>query len=114
MEPGDDELRRKFSAAVNMSAAELTRWLKTPESRRVGLVRPGARESVGWRAGHETARILRTRPEALGPADLDHMRRTIGFIARHRAQRPLGDISRTRWRFALMNWGCDPMKDDPI
>jgi hypothetical protein len=27
------------------------------------------------------------------------------------AQRPEGDVKETRWRFSLMNWGYDPLKD---
>jgi hypothetical protein len=38
------------------------------------------------------------------------MRKVIGFIKRHTAQRPAGDVSRTRWRYSLMNWGHDPLK----
>jgi hypothetical protein len=32
-------------------------------------------------------------------------------VRRHTAQRPEGDVKRTRWRFSLMNWGYDPLKD---
>jgi hypothetical protein len=34
-------------------------------------------------------------------------------VGRHLAQRPWGDISATRWRWSLMNWGHDPLKDRP-
>jgi len=30
---------------------------------------------------------------------------------RHLAQRPDGDVEHTRWRYSLMNWGHDPLKD---
>jgi len=32
----------------------------------------------------------------------------IGYVHRHAAQRPNGDVTQTRWRFSLMNWGYDP------
>jgi len=38
------------------------------------------------------------------------MHRTISYVHRHLAQRPDGDISETRWRYSLMNWGHDPKK----
>ena len=38
-----------FDKAVNMGAAELARWLRTPESTSVGFSKTGASESVGHR-----------------------------------------------------------------
>jgi hypothetical protein len=38
------------------------------------------------------------------------MRRVVGFVARHRAQEPANGVT-SRWRYSLMNWGCDPLKD---
>jgi len=38
------------------------------------------------------------------------MRKVVGYVHRHMAQRPAGDIEHTRWRKSLMNWGHDPMK----
>ena len=43
-------------------------------------------------------------------ADYDHMRTVIGYVHRHLAQRPSGDVRETRWRYSLMNWGDDPLK----
>ena len=40
-------IRGDFARAVNMSADEIEDWLETPQSRRVGQVKPGASESVG-------------------------------------------------------------------
>jgi hypothetical protein len=38
------------------------------------------------------------------------MRKVVGYVHRHLAQRPKGDVTDTRWRYSLMNWGHDPMK----
>jgi hypothetical protein len=38
------------------------------------------------------------------------MRKVIGYVHRHMAQRPHGDVADTRWRKSLMNWGHDPLK----
>jgi YebC/PmpR family DNA-binding regulatory protein len=43
--------------------------------------------------------------------DVAHMRKVIGYVHRHLAQRPKGDVKDTRWRYSLMNWGHDPLKD---
>ncbi len=94
---------------VNMTASELRAWLKTSASKRVGFTYPGARESVGHASGHRIVAIL----EAGGPrdaADLAHMRKVASYNARHLAQRPSGDVSASRWRYSLMNWGHDPLK----
>ena len=43
--------------------------------------------------------------------DLAHMRKVVGYVHRHSAQRPKGDVEDTHWRYSLMNWGHDPLKD---
>lgn len=94
---------------VNMTAAQIRAWLKTPESREVGFTYPGAKESVGHASGHQIARIL----DAGGPqteAEARHVRKVAGYNARHLAQRPAGDVRYTRWRYSLMNWGHDPLR----
>ena len=55
--------------------------------------------------------ILATPGEDLTEHDYAHMRKVIGFCRRHLAQRPWGDVTATRWRWSLMNWGHDPLKD---
>jgi hypothetical protein len=42
--------------------------------------------------------------------DYAHMRKVVGYVARHGKQRPDGDIKETPWRYSLMNWGHDPLK----
>ena len=37
------------------------------------------------------------------------MRKVVGYVHRHLAQRPGGDVRHTRWRWSLMNWGHDPL-----
>jgi hypothetical protein len=108
------EGERAFYELVNLSATELAAWLKTPESLSVGWRAPGESESVGHASGRTILTILRTPPAKLSEEQARHMRKVVGFIRRHRAQRPHGDITRTRWRYSLMNWGHDPMKSDPI
>lgn len=103
-----------FRDLVNLTDVELEAWLASPESQSVGWRAPDMSESVGHASGRAIVAILRTPPEELTDAQLRHMRKVVGFILRHRAQRPRGDITCTRWRYSLMNWGHDPMKSDPI
>lgn len=103
-----EEITERFFASVNMTAAQLTRWLRTDESKAVGFVYPGERESVGRQSAMRIIAILR-RSGALTPQDLQHMAKVAGYVARHLAQRPAGDVRYTRWRYSLMNWGYDPL-----
>ena len=105
-----DKIQRDFDQAVNMTAAELDEWLASDESRRVGFRRDGATESVGHASGRHIVCILNTRATELGDADYAHMRKAVGFIRRHGAQRP-ENIYTSRWRYSLMNWGHDPTKE---
>ena len=99
-----------FYAAVNMTAAELSDWLESEQSRRVGFVPAGASESVGHASGRRIVAILGKDASALDDLDRAHMRKVVGFIRRHSAQRP-ENIYTSRWRYSLMNWGHDPAKD---
>jgi hypothetical protein len=103
-------IRRDFAAVVNMSARDLAAWLDTEESRTVGFVRRGERESVGRQSGARILAILATPEAELTAGDHAHMRKVVGFVRRHRAQRPWGDVTHTRWRWSLMNWGHDPLR----
>jgi hypothetical protein len=104
-----DGIRQRFRHAVNMSADELEAWLETPESRHVGQ-RTGDGESVGHASGRHVVRILRTPERERTDADWLHMRKVAGFVARHRAQEPANPVT-SRWRYSLMNWGFDPLRD---
>jgi hypothetical protein len=110
--PAEDQskVRKTFSEAVNMTPSELEHWLKAAQSQDVGFHRDGADESVGHAAGRRIVAIKRKRVADLTFADYQHMTKVIGYVHRHLAQRPKGDVSETRWRRALMNWGHDPLK----
>lgn len=105
-----NRIRRDFDCAVNMTALEMERWLETAESQRVGFRRPGDRESVGHASGRQILAILGKPATQLDDADYAHMRKVVGYIKRHRAQRP-ENIYTSRWRYSLMNWGFDPTKE---
>ena len=108
-----DKVRKQFGEAVNMAPAEIEKWLRTDESRDVGY--KGAdgsdRESVGHASGRRIAKILRKRNEDLTADDYAHMRKVVGYVRRHSAQRP-ANIYTSRWRYSLMNWGHDPTRED--
>jgi len=95
-----------------MTAGEIERWLKTPESKKVGWKgADGAnRESVGHASGRRIVQILRKEATDLTADDYAHMRKVVGFVRRHSAQRP-ENIYTSRWRYSLMNWGHDPAQE---
>lgn len=98
-----------FQNAVNMTAGELKKWLDTDEAKDVGQKKGGG-ESTGHEMGRHIVEILEKKKADLSDADYDHMRKVVGYVKRHSAQRPSGDVTETRWRYSLMNWGNDPKK----
>ena len=106
----DTDTYREFRDAVNMSASELEKWLATDESKGVGQKPADGGESVGHDSGRRIITILQTRKADLTEDDQAHMRKVVGYVHRHMAKRPKGDIEHSRWRYSLMNWGHDPLK----
>jgi len=112
MSPRDrHRIALQFQEAVNLEADELEAWLETEESRSVGWRRDGRGESVGHASGRRIVRLLRSPEHDLTDADYRHMRKVVGYVNRHLAQRPGGDVTHARWRYSLLNWGHDPLLD---
>ncbi len=105
-----DAVRKDFDDAVNMAPKELEEWLGTDRSQEVGWGDEGGGESVGHHSGRRIVEIKRTKKDDLTDDDLAHMRKVVGYVKRHLAQRPSGDVEDTKWRASLMNWGHDPLK----
>lgn len=105
-----DKVYRDFARAVNMAPAELEEWLESDESRKVGWKADGRSESIGHASGRRIVALLRTRKAELTDDDYAHMRKVAGYVARHAAQRPENVVT-SRWRYSLMNWGHDPLKE---
>jgi hypothetical protein len=99
----------QFHEVVNLSDRELEAWLHTDESRAVGFKRNGG-ESVGHASGRRIVSLLRKADRDLTLDDYRHMRKVVGYVHRHLAQRPPGNVTDTRWRYSLLNWGHDPLK----
>lgn len=103
-----DEIYTAFYDAVNMQPKELEEWLETDESKSVGDSDGG--ESTGHRSGRRIVKIKRKKKADLTDSDYDHMNKVVGYINRHRAQRPDGEVADTNWAYSLKNWGFDPTK----
>jgi uncharacterized protein DUF3140 len=106
----NDDTRKEFDDAVNMTAAELEKWLGTDESKSVGQKSRGSGESTGHESGRRIIKILKAKKSDLTDDDYAHMRKVVGYTRRHLAQRPSGDVKDSAWRYSLMNWGHDPVK----
>ncbi len=100
-----------FYDCVNMQPKEIEDWLDTDESKSVGKD-SGDGESKGRKSAKRIIEIKRTKKDDLTDGDYDHMSKVVGYVHRHTAQRPDGDIEDTDWRYSLMNWGHDPCKED--
>ncbi len=105
------DTRAEFREAVNMTAEQLEEWLDTEESQSVGQHEDGESEAVGHEMGRHIVELLHRRKDDLTDEDEQRMRKVVGYVHRHLAQRPSGDVRDTRWRYSLMNWGHDPLRD---
>ena len=106
-----DKIARDFADAVNMAPAELEEWLESADSKKVGFKRDGTGESIGHASGRRIVKMLRAPNDALDDDDYAHMRKVVGYVKRHSAQRPQNIVT-SRWRYSLMNWGHDPLKEE--
>lgn len=105
-----DEVWPQWQQAVNMTAKEMRDWLGTDESQSVGDT-GGDGESTGHEYGRHIVDLMGTKKGDLGEDEVAQMRKVVGYVHRHAAQRPSGDVTDTKWRYSLMNWGHDPLKD---
>ena len=103
-----DEVYSDFTDCVNMQPKELEEWLETEKSKSVGDNDGG--ESTGHRSGRRIVEIKRTKKDDLTDSQYEHMQKVVGYVHRHTAQKPSGDVEESDWRYSLMNWGHDPCK----
>ena len=112
MSKSDEDVYQEFKELVNMAPKEIEDFLDTEESRKVGQD-SGDGESKGHKSGKRIVEIKHTKKDDLTDDDYDHMRRVTSYINRHKAQGgPKNDVEHSDWRYSLMNWGHDPLKDD--
>ncbi len=69
-----------------------------------------ATESVGHEMGRRILELKAKQAADVDDGDYAAMRKVVGYVHRHGKQRPAGDVTDTRWRKSLMNWGHDPLK----
>lgn len=116
--PDHSQIYEEFHAAVNMKPAALEKYLETEDSRSVGWSH-GERvdsaddaESVGHEMGRHIVELLHKRKSELTDEDYARMGKVVGYVHRHLAQGgPAQDVEHSRWRYSLMNWGHDPLKN---
>ena len=110
LKPKQQETLQEFQSAINMDASEIKQWLQTDESKSVGQ-KDDQGKIKGRKSGKKIIKILNKDKSDYQKKDFKHMKKVVGYIHRHLAQRPSGDIQHTPWRYSLMNWGCDPTKE---
>ena len=103
------QIHHDFDQLVNMTSTAIEKWLDTAESKEVGWD-SGDGESVGHKSGEKIVKILGKKKSELSDEDFKHMQKVIGYIKRHLAQKPAGDVSETHWNYSLKNWGHDYSK----
>lgn len=104
------DTRRAFRQAVNMTPRELERWLDSDRSKNAGQKKSPKSETTGHASGRRIVGLRRRTIKTYTRDNYAFMTKVVGYVKRHGAQRPDGDVTDTRWRFSLMNWGHDPNK----
>ena len=110
MSKSNDEIYEEFYDAVNMTPSELEDWLDTEKSKEVGRD-SGDGEAIGHKSGKKIITIKNKKKDDLTDDDYDHMNKVVGYVHRHKAQKPKSDIKDSDWRYSLKNWGHDPCKE---
>ncbi|MDQ4121430.1 MAG: DUF3140 domain-containing protein [Acidobacteriota bacterium] len=112
MEQDEKQALKEFKEAVNTTPKKLEDWLETEESKAVGYKSSGDDdESVGHRSGKRIVKLLQKKQADYTADDFKFMRKVVGYVHRHKPQKPSGDTTETNWRYSLMNWGHDPNKN---
>ena len=107
-----DEIWDEWRELVNMAPKALEEFLETDESKEVGAD-SGDGESKGHKSGERIVKIKRTNKDDLTDDQWDHMATVVGYVKRHTSQGGPGkDVETSAWRYSLMNWGHDPLKED--
>ncbi|WP_147124525.1 DUF3140 domain-containing protein [Shimia ponticola] len=105
-----DEIWDEWGELVNMAPQELEDWLETDESKSVGDSEES--ESTGHESGRLIVKIKRTNKADLSEDQWNHMATVVGYIKRHISRGgPDDDVETSAWRYSLMNWGHDPLKE---
>ncbi|KAK9838065.1 hypothetical protein WJX74_011053 [Apatococcus lobatus] len=106
---GDDQVVKDFFHYVNMTAEELKEWLDNPTSMNTGQAAEDG-EPKGHKSGKQILDILQKKGKDYSEDELTHMRHCNSYNKRHLSQGPSKDPEHSKWRYSLMNWGCDPLK----
>ncbi|KAK7432019.1 hypothetical protein QQZ08_001309 [Neonectria magnoliae] len=119
---GRDQVVDEFNSLVNMTAAELEKWLKSDDSNSAGWPKEDDnRETVGHDSGRKIVDILKANPdkdpEAYTEDQVAHMRKVVAYCKRHLAQEAAGnsekspaEVKKTKSYASLKNWGHDFLK----
>lgn len=93
----------EFRSAVNMSPEEVEWWAQTPEARSAGDTGEGRRIEA----------LLRKPADQYTDGDVAEMQTVIDAVRQRLTleRPPERDVEHSAWRYGLMNWGHDPLKD---
>ncbi|KAF7561148.1 hypothetical protein G7046_g2980 [Stylonectria norvegica] len=117
-----NEVIQEFNELVNMTAAEIEKWLKSDDSNSAGWPKENEDgETVGHDSGRKIVEILKDNPkkdpEKYTEDQIKHMRKVVSYCKRHLAQETKGnndksaeEVKKTKSYASLKNWGHDFLK----
>lgn len=93
----------EFRSVVHMSPEEIERWRQTPEAQSA----PDAGEAA------RIVALLRKPEDEYTDGDIAEMQTAIDAVRERLAleRPPERAVAHATWRYGLMNWGHDPLKD---
>lgn len=93
----------EFRGVVNMSPEEIERWLQAPE----------ARSAADADEARRIVALLRKPAGQYTDGDVAEMQTMIDAVRERLALEgpPERDVAHSAWRYGLMGWGHDPLKD---
>jgi len=110
--PSDDrdDIIQDWRNLMNMDAKELEDFLQTPESNDCGQ-KDDDGEAKGHKSGRYIVELLGRDDDEYTEEDVAHMKKVRSYCSRHLKQGNSKDPEHSKWRYSLMNWGHDPLKD---
>lgn len=118
----DKQVIREFNEVVNMTADELSKWLKDSKSGEAGWSKDDeSGETIGHDSGRKITEILKSnpdkKPDKYTDDQIQHMRKVVAYCKRHLAQeksslenKSTEEAKKTKSYISLKNWGHDPLK----
>jgi len=105
-----EDIYLEFKTLVNMSPLEFEKWLETKTARIPAEENPESELIIDRKLSRKLIKILLKRKFMLTKGDYECLEKITNHINQLYKNKPTADMLLSRWRYALMNLGHDPLK----